>query len=286
MDVRATMRERLGVEPLRVIAVTSGKGGVGKSTVSVNVAVLAARAGMRTLLVDADLGLANAEILLGVRPRHHLGDVIRQRIPIAQALGAGPHGLRILSAGSGEQELTRIGELEKIRVLGAIDELERDFDLVVVDSPAGIGDNVLFFVGAAQEVLLVVSPEPTSITDAYAAIKALSQAAGTRHFDVLVNPAAGDAHAAAIFGKLEQVAQRFLPVQLRFAGHLPRDENVHRAIMAQRPVVEAFPFSPASRALAALVDRTLARPPPARLDGGLKFLWNRLLLESGARAQA
>lgn len=273
-----------GKQPLRVVAVTSGKGGVGKTTLSTNLAVLAARAGLRVLLIDADLGLANAEILLGVVPGHHLGDVLQRDVPIRDALATGPHGIRILSAGSGLQELTHLREIEKVRLLGAIDELEDAFDFVVIDSPAGIGDNVLFFVGAAQETLLVVSPEPTSLTDAYGAVKALSTSAGVRQFDVLVNPATSEAEAREIFGKLDGLCRRFLQAQLRYAGHLPRDQNVHRAIMAQRPLVDSFPLSPASRALGAIVDALLAHPPAARLDGGLKFLWHRLLLESSERA--
>jgi len=269
---------------LRVIAVTSGKGGVGKSTVSVNLSVLAARAGLRVLLIDADVGLANAEILLGIEPRLHLGHLLREEARIDEVLGQGPHGIRVLSAGSGLQDLTHLEQLEKIRLLGALDEVEDDFDLVVIDSPAGIGDNVLFFVGAAQETLLVVSPEPTSLTDAYAAVKVLSRRAGVRHFDVLINPASGEAEAREIFGKLEGLSERFLQARLRYLGFLPRDENVHRAIMAQRPVVDAFPVTPMSRALAGIASNWLAAPPPARLDGGLKFLWHRLVLEAGARA--
>ena len=278
------MEKRIDVRPLRVIAITSGKGGVGKSTGSVNLAVLAARAGQRVLLIDADLGLANAELLLGVSPRHHLGDVLQRDVPMRDVLGEGPHGNRILSAGSGVQELTHLGEIEKLRLLGALDEIEDDFDLVVIDSPAGIGDNVLFFVGAAQQTLLVVSPEPTSLTDAYAAVKALSQAAGVSQFDVLVNLASSDAEGREVFAKLDGVSQRFLSAQLRYLGHLPRDQNVHRAIMAQRPLIDAFPLSPASRALAGIVRDALARAPAARLEGGLKFLWHRLMLESAGRA--
>ncbi|WP_373049418.1 MinD/ParA family protein [Vulgatibacter sp.] len=286
MDPREEIQSLLGGEPLRVIAVTSGKGGVGKSTISTNLAVLVARAGSRVLLVDADLGLANADILLGIRPRHHLGDVLRLEVPVRDVLAEGPHGIRVLSAGSGLQHLTQLAELEKLRLLGALDELEEEFDFVIVDSPAGIGDNVLFFVGAAQEALLVVSPEPTSLTDAYAAVKALSQSAGVRHFDVLVNPAASEAQAREVFGKLEGITRRFLEAQLSYAGHLPRDENVHRAVMSQRPVVDAYPLSPVSRALEGVVANLLRRPPPTRLDGGLKFLWHRLMLESAARARA
>lgn len=283
VDQGKQMRDELGGGPLRVIAVTSGKGGVGKSTISVNLAVLAARKGSRVLLIDADLGLANAEILLGVQPRHHLGDLLRKDLGIREVLGEGPHGIAILSAGSGVQELTHLREIEKVRLLGAVDELENDFDLVVIDSPAGIGDNVLFFVGAAHEALLVISPEPTSLADAYGTVKALTQQAGVRHFDVLVNPAVNAEQGREIFGTLDSLTRRFLQAELRYLGHLPRDQNVHRAIMAQRPIVDAFPLSPMSRSLQHVADALLGKPPEARLAGGLKFLWQRLMLESARR---
>ncbi|HTP26586.1 MAG TPA: MinD/ParA family protein, partial [Anaeromyxobacteraceae bacterium] len=148
---------------------------------------------------------------------------------------------------------------------------------------AGIGDNVLFFAGAAQEALLVISPEPTSLTDAYAAVKVLSQQAGVERFAVVVNPVPTEAHGREVFGKLTQVTDRFLTARVSFLGHVPRDENLQRALMAQRPVVDLFPRSPSSRAFQDLSKRLFDRPPPPSLQGGLKFLWQRLQRET-ARA--
>lgn len=288
-DQADSLRKRLGGNrggpgaPLRVIAVTSGKGGVGKTHLSANLAVLAAKAGRRVLVIDADLGLANVEIVYGIAPRFHLGHLVEGKASIEEVLAEGPHGVRVLPAGSGIQELTRLDEVRQFRLITALDPVEDAFDTVIVDSGAGIGDNVLFFVGAAQEALLVVSPEPTSLTDSYAAVKVLSRSAGVRRFDVVVNQAPTEAAARETFERLAGVTGRFLTVDVRYLGSLPRDENVHRAIMAQTPVVELFPQSPVSRALAGIADKLFDASPPRHLEGGLKFLWQRLFRESASR---
>ena len=188
----------------------------------------------------------------------------------------------VLPAGNGLQSLTRLDDGQRLRLVSALEEMEDDFDVVFLDSGAGIGDNVLFFIGAAQEALLVVSPEPTSLTDAYATIKVLCQDAGVRYFDVVVNQAGNESQARDIFEKLSAVAGRFLDARVRWLGWVPRDENVHRAVMAQRPLVELFPLSPATRALNGVADTLFNEPPPAQLAGGLKFLWSRLLRDSRA----
>lgn len=287
MDQADSLRQlaasgRMGRAPLKVYAVTSGKGGVGKTNLSVNLATVAARAGKRVLIIDADLGLANVEIVLGVKPRHHLGDLLDGNLSIEDVLVQGPPGVSLLPAGSGVQALTQLTGEQKMRLVQAMDPVEDLFDLVLIDSGAGIGENVLFFVGAAQEAILVVSPEPTSLVDAYAAVKVLSQQAGVRTFNVIVNPVVDELAARAIFQKLTAVTGKFLEARVRHLGYVPRDENLHRAIMAQRPLCEMFPSSPAARAIAAIGDRLLsdaAAPGPA-LEGGLKFMWQRLLRES------
>ncbi|WP_248345082.1 MinD/ParA family protein [Anaeromyxobacter paludicola] len=289
MDQANTLRELVerspqGANPLRVIAVTSGKGGVGKTHIVANLAVLAARMGRRVLLLDGDLGLANSDIVLGMTTQYHLGHLLDGTIDAEHVLAEGPHGIRVLGASSGVQELTVLDDAQKLRLLSALDPLDSKFDLVLIDCGAGIGDNVLFFAGAAQEAILVVSPEPTSLTDAYATVKVLSQRAGVDHFQVLVNPMPTEAHGREIFSKLSRVTDRFLQARLSFLGHIPRDENLQRALMAQRPVVDLYPRSPASRALEAICDRLLASRPQAQLQGGLKFLWQRLLRESGGPA--
>jgi flagellar biosynthesis protein FlhG len=272
-------RESAG-PPLRIIAVTSGKGGVGKTHLTCNLATLAARAGRRVLLFDADLGLANADIVLGVEPHLHLGHLLEGSASLDQVLAEGPEGIRILAASTGVQELTRLDDAQKLRLVTALDAIEDRFDLVLLDCGAGIGDNVLFFAGAAQEALLVISPEPTSLTDAYATVKVLSQQAGVEHFSVVVNPVPTEAHGREVFGKLARVTERFLTARVTFLGHLPRDENLQRALMAQRPVVQLFPRSPVSRAFQDLAKTLLGRQAPASLQGGLKFLWDRVQREN------
>jgi flagellar biosynthesis protein FlhG len=270
--------------PLRVVAVTSGKGGVGKTHLSCNLSVLAGRAGRRVLLVDADLGLANTDIVLGLGAHRHMGHLLEAGYGLEDVLAEGPGGVRILSASTGVQELTHLDDSQKLRLVSALDAVEDQFDLVVIDCGAGIGDNVLFFAGAAQEALLVVSPEPTSLTDAYAAVKVLSQQAGVEHFAIIVNQVPTEAHGREVFDKLAGVAGRFLRAHLRFLGAVPRDENLQRALMAQRAVVELFPRSPSSRAIQVLCDRLLQRAPPPSLHGGLKFLWQRLQRDTGGPA--
>jgi len=272
-----------GAPPLRVVAVTSGKGGVGKTHVACNLAVLAARAGRRVLVLDADLGLANADIVLGVAPHYHLGHLLEGSVPLDDILAEGPEGVRVLAASTGVQELTQLDDRQKLRLVSALDAIEDRFDLVLIDCGAGIGDNVLFFAGAAQEALLVISPEPTSLTDAYAAVKVLSQQGGVERFSVVVNPVPTEAQGREVFGTLTRVTDRFLTARVSFLGWIPRDENLQRALMAQRPVVDLFPRSPSSRALGDLARTLLERPPPPSLPGGLKFLWQRLQRET-ARA--
>ena len=167
----------------------------------------------------------------------------------------------LLSAGSGVQTLTHLSDGQKLQFVHALEPLEDMFDVVLIDSGAGIGENVLFFVGAAQEAILVVSPEPTSLVDAYAAVKVLSQQAGVRTFNVIVNPVVDELAARGIFQKLTAVTSKFLEAKVRHLGYVPRDENLHRAIMAQRPVCEMFPSSPSARAIASIADRLVWRPP-------------------------
>jgi flagellar biosynthesis protein FlhG len=271
-----------GRPPLRVVAVASGKGGVGKTHLACNLAVLSARAGRRTLLVDGDAGLANADLVLGVAPHRHLGHLLDGGAPVEELLADGPEGLKLLAAAAGVQELTRLDDAQKLRMVTALDLLEERFDTVFVDCGAGIGDNVMFFAGAAQEAMIVCSPEPTSLTDAYAAVKALSRTAGVEHFAVVVNQVPTDAHGRDVFDRLAGVTGRFLPARLRFVGSVPRDENLPRALLAQRAVVDLFPRSPSARALQAVSDRLLDGAPPAALHGGLKFLWHRLQREAAA----
>jgi flagellar biosynthesis protein FlhG len=268
-------------EPLRVMAVTSGKGGVGKTMLTANLAVLGAKRGKRVLIIDADLGLANVEIVFGVKPKRHVGDLLNSEVAPDDVLIEVRPGIHILPAASGIQQLTQLGEDEKLRLIATLDGLAERFDLVLIDSGAGIGDNVLFFVGVAQEIVLVVTPEPTSLVDAYAAVKVLSQQMGIKDFGVVVNSVVDEMAARDVFQKLVGLADRFLSVRIRHLGYVTRDENVHRAVMAQRPITDLFAMAPASRALVQIANRLFDSAPPPMVDGGMKLMWHRLFREAG-----
>jgi flagellar biosynthesis protein FlhG len=271
----------LSTEPLRVMAVTSGKGGVGKTMLTANLAVLGAKRGKRVLVIDADLGLANIEIAFGVKPKRHMGDLLNPDVAPDDVLIEVRPGIHVLPAASGVRQLTQLGEEEKLRLINTLDGLADRFDLVLIDSGAGIGDNVLFFVGVAQEIILVVTPEPTSLVDAYAAVKVLSQHMGLKDFGVVVNSVVDEMAARDVFQKLVTLADRFLSVRIRHLGYVTRDENVHRAVMAQKPITDLFAQAPASRALGQIADRLFSMPPPLAVDGGMKLMWHRLFREAG-----
>ncbi|MCP4500291.1 MAG: MinD/ParA family protein [Deltaproteobacteria bacterium] len=266
--------------PLRVLSICSGKGGVGKSCIAVNLACAAAQMGRRVLLLDADLGLANVEILLGIRPRYHLGDLLEDR-SIHEVMAPGPHGIRILAGGSGLANLVRLGDGQKQQLIAAMEPLEETFDTVIIDAGAGIGDNVRFFVGAAHERILVVNPEPTSLSDAYATVKVLSES-GVPDVQVLVNSVHSEIEARTVFKALAQVADQHLKTRVHFLGAIPKDGAVPQAVMARKPVVDLFPRAPAAQALQQMAARFFQNPSKFPVDGGLKFLWNRLMRESAA----
>ena len=244
------------MKPVNVIAVTSGKGGVGKSNVSVNLACQLAKLGRRVLLMDADLGLGNIDILLGLRPTKTLADVIAGRVHLRDILIEGPCGIRIV------QGFADLGD---------------DFDVMIVDTAAGVSDSVVTFSRASTHVLVVLTEEPTSLADAYGLIKVLKRDAGISNFNVLSNMVSGDRSGRAVFNRLNEVAQRFLDVNLRYAGAVPRDEFLKKAVSRQKAVSELYPATDATAAfkrLAAVADQWA---PPTTARGHIEFFVERLL---------
>ena len=240
---------------MKTIAITSGKGGVGKTNVATNLAISLGKSKHRTALLDADLGLANADLVLGVAPTATLADVLFQGTPLKEALVPINDYVSLIPAASGIRELERLTPDKRSLLLRALDELEDEFDYLLIDTGAGIGDNVMFFCDFADAVLLVTIPEPTAITDAYAMIKLLSKNYGRNELSIVVNQAPSASAAATVHSKLGDVANRFLGIQLDMAGYLPVDHALPKAVAAQKSIVEADPRSPFSRATLTLAQK-------------------------------
>ena len=262
---------------IRVISVTSGKGGVGKSNVVSNLAIALSAQGKKVLLIDADLGLGNLDVLLGLSPAYNLNDVLNGEKSIMDILIDGPAGIKIIPAGSGVQELTSLGQHQKLKLLDELDMLEEQFDILIIDTEAGISENVTYFTVAAQEIFVVVTPEPTSITDAYALIKLLATRYSEHHFKVLVNMAKDSEDALEVFRKLANVAGRFLDISLDYLGCVVKDEKVVEAVKRQKAVTELFPDSEAAQCFSTIAKRVIENKRQGRVKGNIQFFFRRML---------
>jgi len=262
---------------IRVISVTSGKGGVGKSNVVSNLAIALSIQGKKVLVIDADLGLGNLDVLLGLSPLYNLNNVLNGEKTIAEIIVDGPAGIKIIPAGSGVQEFTSLGQHEKLKLLDELDMLEEKFDIMIVDTEAGISENVTYFAVAAQEIIVVVTPEPTSITDVYALIKLLATRYSEHHFKVLVNMAKDSEDALEVFRKLANVAGRFLDISLDYLGCVVKDEKVVEAVKRQKAVSELFPESEAASCFSTLAKRVIENTRQTRLKGNIQFFFRRFL---------
>lgn len=245
----------------RILAVTSGKGGVGKTFISANLAAALARRGLRVLVLDADLGLANLDVVLNLHPKITLHDVFTSDATLEQAVLPAPGGFSVLLAGSGLVEYSRLTPEVREKLLAVIEEVTPRFDIVLLDTGAGISDVVLYTVSLADEVLIVATPEPTSMTDAYATIKVLAMQQSRRELRLVVNqvPRAGDGRGVAL--QLQQVIDRFVssavdtPVRLDLLGEVPLDPSVRDAVKKRQLVVETLPGTPAAQAVIQLAAR-------------------------------
>lgn len=237
----------------RVITVTSGKGGVGKSNVSVNLALQLRKLGKRVIIFDADFGLANVEVLFGAVPQYNLGDVIYRDRSIKEVITTGPMDVGFISGGTGIEGLGNLEKPQIQKLVTALAELDSLADVIIVDTGAGISDSVLEFVMSGNEVLLVTTPEPTSITDSYSLLKALNRSPGFTSSDirikVVVNRVLSSADGKNLFSKLDVVVNRFLSLNIEYLGTVPQDDSLLKAVMKQTPVSIEFPNSKAVKAL-------------------------------------
>jgi flagellar biosynthesis protein FlhG len=266
--------------------VTGGKGGVGKTSVAVNLAAALTTAGRQVVLLDGDMGLANVDVFLGLSPRYTLSHVLSGERTLDEILVTTPQGFHIVPAASGAAHLANLDAGAHLGLVQAFSTLVTPLDTLIVDTAAGIAHGVMQFSQAAQHVLVVLRDEPASLTDAYALVKVLSRNHNVNRFRVLANMSPSPGAGEELFRRFERVTGRFLDVVLEYAGEIPDDECLRLAIRGQRPVVEAYPSSPAARAFKKLAARADTWPVPPGPRGNLEFFVERLVQKPTVRLGA
>lgn len=272
------LRRVVNRKPVRVLAVCSGKGGVGKTNVAANVAIALAARHRNVCLLDADVSLANVDVLLGIQPRFNLSHVVSGETGLAAALLRGPNNIQIVPAASGNFEMTELPLASQAALIQAFGELPVQPDILVVDTAAGISPTVARFVAAAQHAVVVVCDEPASLTDAYALMKIFSRHYGISRFQVVTNRSRSAAAGKALFSKLARVANSYLDIVLHHLGDIPGDDYLLKAVQQQRAVVDVYPKSPAGRAFQRVARAIDELPLHVASKGGIEFFFERLLM--------
>jgi flagellar biosynthesis protein FlhG len=275
--VEIDRKKQLNQDVTRVISFTSGKGGVGKTHTVVNTGIALASQGFSVLILDADLGLANVDVVAGVSPKGTLHDVLKGRCALDDILVEGPGGIVIIPAASGVEEIQALQASEKMLLMSEVERIAHQFDFLLIDTPAGIGSDVMYFNSAAGEVVCVITGEPTSLTDSYALIKVLSSSYGEKSFWVVVNDVASEADASVAYNTLANAVQKFLHVETRLLGWIGSDDEVRQSIMNRKPIAYVRPSSRAARGLSAVAQEIAANRPNVRIKGGMQFFFRQLL---------
>lgn len=265
----------------QIISITSGKGGVGKTLTTVNLAVAARRLGLSVLILDGDLGLANVDVVLGLKARYNIRDVLDGHASLQDIIVEGPLGIAVIPSGSGVSSLTQLSYAQKQQIFAEIQALEAHYDLLLIDTGAGIADNVVHLNRVAQKMVVVTTPEPHALTDAYALIKVMAEEQGLKSPNLLVNMARSDLEAAKVYERVAEVAKRFLNIQVNYLGHVPLDPQVPKAVMQRRAASEQSTFTVSGQAWAQ-VARKLFNDIDAKTKGGAGLVdtqefWRTLL---------
>lgn len=278
MNFNIEERVNTGLRWPRVISVSSGKGGVGKTNVVANLAFAFTQMGKKVLVLDADLGLANINVLLGLEPRYTIEHLLKQEKGVFDILIKGPGGMFILPASSGVLELVELNESQKIFLLNEMDFLAETVDFLLIDTSSGISSNVLYFNLAAEESIIIVTPEPTSITNAYALMKVLFLKYKKKAFTILVNSAQDEGEAKEVYKAISAMTDQFLGcLSIDYLGFIPFDEKIPLAVKSQRPVLELFPEAASSRSFWQVSRILVERPRPKEGNGSVQFFWRHLL---------
>lgn len=288
MDQAGTLRKLMSsrvairptnMRPIRVISVTSGKGGVGKTNVVANLAALFQKAGHKVLVLDGDFGLANMNIVMGLEPKHTMYDLITGDADFNDVMLTGANGVKLIPASSGIFKMTQLSMAEKTIMMERIESAPTNFDILLIDTGAGISSDVAYLNAAATEVLVVATPEPTSIADAYALMKVMSQDHGVKRFKLLVNMVESPKEALGVYNNLLNVSDKFLNINIEYTGHVLRDPKLSQAVVARKLLCEGWPDSPASRCLSEVSETLLKTPARSEITGNMQFFWRTLLNE-------
>lgn len=264
-------------KPVRVIAISGGKGGIGKTNISVNLAVAMAKLNKKVMLMDADLALANVDVLLGLKIDKNLSHVMNGEAELRDIIRTGPAGIQIVPAASGVAEMTKLSSLQLGGLIHAFSEVCHNIDTFIIDTAAGVSDDVVSFSRAAQELVLVVCDEPTSITDAYASIKIFSKTHQMTNFKVLANMVNGPREGREVFAKLMRATDRFLDVNLEYIGAIPFDEHLRKAVQKQKAVVELYPGCKVSQAFKKVAQQISEWPINTGSTDQIKFFLEQLV---------
>lgn len=262
---------------VRLISVTSGKGGVGKTNISANLAYLLSRMNQETMILDADAGLANIDVILGINPPYNLSHVLNGERLMADTLVEGPGGIKIMPSASGIPEMTDLSRGQKLTLIDELNVLNNSFDFIFIDTGAGISSNVMYFNMAAREIIVVTTPEPTALTDAYALIKVLYQRHAKKRFRLIVNMARSASEAKEVYDRLGHATDHFLNLTIEYLGHVLLDEKVREAVRQQKAVAEIYPNSPAARCLAVIAEEIRSEILQDDEDSTVKLFWENII---------
>jgi flagellar biosynthesis protein FlhG len=264
------------MQSIRTIAITSGKGGVGKTNVAANLAVALQQLGNKVLIFDADLGLSNLDVLLGLVTPFNIQHVLNGKKHLQDVIVEGPQGIKILPASTGILEITQLDEFQRLQLLEEFETFQGEIDTLIIDTGAGISSNVLFFCISAQTIIVVISPEPTALTDGYALIKVLFTKYQEKDFKILVNYAQDASEGLEVFKRLALAADKHLQVSLDYLGFISKDDSIPKAVRAQRSFLDIYPESVASKNILSLASKIKedSRPP---IKGSLQLFFGNMI---------
>ena len=263
--------------PMRIIAISGGKGGIGKTTISVNLAVALAKQNKKVLLFDADLGLANVDVLLGLKPKKNISDFLAGTCDLQEICLTGPHGLTIIPAASGLQKMAELTAQESVALIQSFSSLANQIDVMLIDLASGISNQVLDFTHASQDILIVICNDPASLMDSYAVIKILHQKYARGRFGIVVNKARNMQEGYDVFSKFQEVTHKFMHINMQYLGHIPYDDYLLMAARDRMTVVDKFPQSISAQAYTQLCNGIMHWHEAENIEGGIHFFFERLV---------